>query len=553
MKLGVVGAGTMGGGIAQVAAQQGMDVVLLDVRQELVDAGLGRIKTFLQRPVERGRMSQADADASVGRIVTATDFRAFADVDCVIEAALEEIGVKSEIFRQLDQHCPSNAILASNTSSLSVTEIAAATTRPQRVVGMHFFNPVPLMALVEIVRGNSTTDETMDRAVQVARGLGKTPVRAADTPGFVVNRIVRPFYNEALRVMGDGVAPFETIDRIMKGVGFRMGPFELMDLIGNDINFAVTASIFQQLYGEPKLRPSFWQQRIVQSGNLGQKTKRGWYPYDGSPGGPPKEQDEVAVQPLAGPVAVVADSALGAGLASALAAGASTVRLFTMQPAGDGVLLQNQVSRLADAVSEAVLIVDATWGAERKRELVNQIANEPAASGVPIASLSLVTSATEIASWHPDPGLVCGFGFLPPLSDTRVLEIAPALQTRDETRSRLEELAVALGKSGIVIEDGAGLVSARIVSLITNEASFALMEGIATAEDIDAAVRLGANYPHGPLEWADLMGVDLVYAIINGMYTEYGEDRYRPAPLLRRMTLAGRTGRNAGRGFFSYK
>src|SRR5581483_4988151 len=162
------------------------------------------------------------------RIVTTTDFAAFADVDCVIEAALEEIHAKSEIFHKLDEHCPDHAILASNTSSLSVTEIGAATRRPEAVVGMHFFNPVPLMALVEIIRGHSTSTATMDRAVEVARLLGKTPVRGEDTPGFIVNRVVRPFYNEALRILGDGVASFEDIDRIMKGVGFRMGPFELM-------------------------------------------------------------------------------------------------------------------------------------------------------------------------------------------------------------------------------------------------------------------------------------------------------------------------------------
>jgi 3-hydroxybutyryl-CoA dehydrogenase len=278
--LGVIGGGTMGGGIVQVAAQQGMEVILWDVRQDLLDASLGRVRGFLQRSVERGRMTQDELDAVMGRISTTTEYEGLGDADCVIEAVLERIEIKQEIFRNLDRVCRPGAVLASNTSSLSVTHIAAATERRQDVVGMHFFNPVPLMALVEVVAGSDTSPETMDRAVAVARELGKTPVRAADTPGFIVNRVVRPFYNEALRILNDGVASYPEIDRIMKGLGFRMGPFELMDLIGNDVNFAVTSTIFEQVKGEPRFRPAYQQERLVQAGTLGQKTKRGWYTYD---------------------------------------------------------------------------------------------------------------------------------------------------------------------------------------------------------------------------------------------------------------------------------
>lgn len=278
--LGVIGGGTMGSGIVQVAAQRGMRVVLLDIRQELLDAALDRIRGALQRSVERGRLAQEDADAAIQRITTTLSYEALSEADCVIEAVIEEIGLKQEVFRQLDRVCRPGAILATNTSSLSITQIASATQRPQDVVGMHFFNPVPVMALVEIVAGRATSSETMERAVAIAKELGKTPVRATDTPGFIVNRVVRPFYNEALRILNDCVAPYPEIDRIMKGLGFRMGPFELMDLIGNDVNFAVTASIFEQLHGEPRFRPSYQQERLVQSGRLGQKTRGGWYSYE---------------------------------------------------------------------------------------------------------------------------------------------------------------------------------------------------------------------------------------------------------------------------------
>ena len=279
-RLGVAGGGTMGGGIVQVAAQQGLDVLLWDISDDVLERSLDRIRGSLQRGVERGRLSQAEADASMARIQTTNEFSAFAEVDAVIEAVLESLETKGQVFRGLDENCPPRAILASNTSSLSLTEIGAMTSRPEQVVGMHFFNPVPAMALVEVIRGHATSDATMQRAAALARELGKTPIQCQDTPGFVVNRIARPFYNEGLRVLNDGVASLEQIDRIMRGVGFRMGPFQLMDLIGNDVNLAVTSLIFEQLYDEPRFRPSFRQRRAVQSGNLGQKSKRGWYPYE---------------------------------------------------------------------------------------------------------------------------------------------------------------------------------------------------------------------------------------------------------------------------------
>ena len=280
-KIGVIGAGAMGSGIAQVAAQQGMDVVMWSRTAEGLERGMNTIRGFLQRNVERGRTSQEEADATIARVSPTREYDGFADVDLAIETVAEDLAAKQDVFGRLDAVCRPQAILATNTSSLSITELAAATKRPESVVGLHFFNPVPLMALVEVVAGALTSPEVMDRSVELMQALGKTPVRAADTPGFIVNRVVRPFYNEALRIMNDGVASYAEIDRIMKLAGnFRMGPFELMDLIGNDVNFAVTSTIYRELYDEPKFRPSFRQRRIVQSGNLGRKTKQGWYPYE---------------------------------------------------------------------------------------------------------------------------------------------------------------------------------------------------------------------------------------------------------------------------------
>jgi 3-hydroxybutyryl-CoA dehydrogenase len=280
-RLGVIGAGTMGIGIVQVAAQQGLDVVACEVDEGRVRAAMDGLRATLARLVERGRLAQPDVDAALERIQPTTQFADLADVDCVIEVVPEILDLKRRVFEQLDAVCRADAVLATNTSSLSVTELAAVTQHPERFVGLHFFNPVPLMGLVEIVRGLRTAEPTLVAVRGLARQWGKTPVEEKDTPGFIVNREARPFYNEALRLLNDGVADVETIDRIMKlGGGFRMGPFELMDLIGNDVNFAVTGQVFAGYFADPKYRPSYLQQRVVQAGTLGRKTKNGWYHYD---------------------------------------------------------------------------------------------------------------------------------------------------------------------------------------------------------------------------------------------------------------------------------
>lgn len=279
--IGVIGAGTMGSGIAEVAAGAGFRVLLNDVSQQALAAGMARIKQNLNRAVEKDRITAVVATEIYARIHAVATLAELQPADIVIEAVLEDVQVKRELFQNLDRLLGAEALLASNTSSLSITLLAAATDRGANVVGMHFFNPPSLMKLVEVVRGKQTSDATAQTTVELARRLGKIPVVCNDTPGFIVNRVARPFYGEALRLLGEGVAPVEVIDRIVRlEGGFKMGPFELMDLIGIDVNYAVTESVYEQFFHEPRFRPHPIQRRMVEAGTLGRKTKQGFYKYD---------------------------------------------------------------------------------------------------------------------------------------------------------------------------------------------------------------------------------------------------------------------------------
>ncbi|GAA0578591.1 3-hydroxyacyl-CoA dehydrogenase PaaH [Caenispirillum bisanense] len=485
----VIGAGTMGAGIAQVAASAGHGVLLHDAVPGAAAAGRDGIGRGLARLVDKGRLSAADREALLGRITVVERLADLAPARLVVEAIVEKLEVKQQVFRALEDLCGAEVILATNTSSLSITAIGAALARPQRLVGMHFFNPAPVMALVEVISGVATDPAVADCIHATAGAWGKTPVRARSTPGFIVNRVARPFYAEGLRVLQEGAADPATIDAVMRqGGGFRMGPFELMDLIGHDVNYAVTSSVFAACYGDARFLPSLVQKELVDAGWLGRKSGRGFYDHRDAAAAPLAATADAAPPPAR--VTVSGDSPLlpliaARGLAHDRADGPGGVEV-------DGVLLLPSDGRTATEVS-------ASLG--DRPVVVHDLAGD-----------WLTAGRTAVARADQTPAAA----------------LAPAVG-----------LLQALGLEVSVIDDVPGLIVTRTVAMLANEAADAVLQGVAAAADIDTAMTLGVNYPRGPLAWAEGIGLGRVHTILENLFTTYREDRYRPSALLRRKVLGG--------------
>jgi 3-hydroxybutyryl-CoA dehydrogenase len=462
-RVGVVGAGTMGAGIAQLAALARFDTYLHDPAPGALREGEERLRAALAKGADRGRWTQAQAEAASVRLRATSRLEDLAGCELVIEAAPEDLELKRELFGRLAAVCGAKAILATNTSSLSVTAIASGVERPERGCGMHFFNPPALMRLVEVVAGDRTSEQTLAIASEVARAMGREPIRAADAIGFVANRTARPFTLEALRLLGEGIATHDEIDRIVRiGGGFRMGPFELMDLVGVDVNFEVAKSFWEQSSHEPRWQPHPLQERLVAAGRLGRKSGRGWYKYE--PG--PHRPDDPP------PPARDADA------------------------------------DVAEADPERI-----------ERE----------------GFLAVKLEASGLGGRAPGEKGAVGFVALPDLARARLVELARAPQTDGRALEAAGRFFTDLGKHvEWVLGDAPGLVLGRIVCQIVNEAHFAVDEGVATANDVDVAMRLGFNWPRGPFEWAEAIGPARVVRVLDGLRSELGAERYRVAPLLRR-------------------
>jgi 3-hydroxybutyryl-CoA dehydrogenase len=499
--LGVAGAGTMGAGIAQLGAAAGIRTLLYDPVPEALDRGSARAQAGLAKWVEKGRIDESAASL----LETARSLDELAPCDLVIEAAPERAELKRDLLGAVSLVCGDDVVLATNTSSIPVTSLASAAARPENVVGMHFFNPPPLMPLLEVIRADQTSEDVVEVARATGVAMGKEVIVAADGPGFLVNRCGRPFGGEGLRLLQEQVATHEQIDRICRlGGGFRMGPFELMDLVGIDVGFEVAKSFNELSFGEPRWRPNPIQGRMVAAGRLGRKTGRGYYEYseDGS------YRPEDPEPPARGG---------GDGIALALL--------------GDGPLADGLRERARSAGYElregapAELVVDAGV----HPELARSGAGAPALPGG--APLIVLCAATSLAA-RGEQGAV-GFSLLPPLDDARLVELTRLCTTQSFACEAAERLFANLGFLTEWVEDAPGLVAGRIVSQLVNEAAFAIGEGVGSADDVDTGLTLCLSHPRGPVAWSEAAGLDHVLAVLDGLWHERREERYRAAPLLR--------------------
>ena len=522
--VGVVGAGTMGGGIAQLAVLAGARTLLHDPVKDALDRGAETLRANLAKGAERGRWSTEEADAAAARLEVAYTLEALAPCEVVIEAAPERLELKRELFGRLAAIVSTDCVLASNTSSIPITAIAGAVEHPERVVGMHFFNPAPLMRLLEIVAGEDSGEAALATARALGDAMGKVVIDAADGPGFLVNRANRPFGLEALRLVTERLATVEQVDRIARlGGGFRMGPFELMDLVGVDVGFDVAKSFHELSFGEPRWRPSPLSARMVAAGRTGRKSGRGFYDYRDGPHRPDDQPTPRAELPTTagGPVVVIAGEI---PLAHLLLERAEEAGWDARTPAeADGEV--------------PFLILDC--GADE---------DDPPLQGGPQAICCHEGSLLAL-----DPGgAAVGFHALWPLEPGGLVELTRGPESLDAAASAAERFFATLGLHTEWVGDAPGLVLGRIVCQLVNEAAFAVGEGVGTPADVDAGMVHGLNHPRGPLGWGDAIGLDHVVAVLDGLFDEYREERYRAAPLLRRLVLSGRVGHATGEGFFTY-
>ncbi len=492
-RVGIVGTGAMGRGIAQIAAQAGSTVQLFDARSGAAHAAREAVLQQWQRLQDKGRVQPGEVQAWSERLVPVATLGELAGCELVVEAIAEDLQAKRDLLAQLEAIVAPTAVLASNTSSLSITALAAGLHHPARMAGFHFFNPVPLMKVVEVVAGLRTAPVTCQQLMQYASAMGHTPVAASDTPGFIVNHAGRGFGTEALRVAGEGVADFATIDRILRDqVGFKLGPFELLDLTGLDVSHPVMESIYHQFYDEPRFRPSPITAQRLAGGLLGRKSGEGFYRYvDGQAELPPEPPvPQVAELP---PVWVSPRAARRAELYQLLKD------------------LGAQIETGAAPSSAALILV--------------------APLGFDVTTVAVVERL--------DPARTVGIDLLVDDAATRRRVLATNPATRADMRDAAHALFARDGKAVSVIRDSGGFVTQRVLAAIINIAADICQQGICSPADLDRAVTLGLGYPVGPLALGDRFGPASVLEVLFNLQTVYGDPRWRPSPWLRRRGALG--------------
>jgi 3-hydroxybutyryl-CoA dehydrogenase len=493
----VVGAGIMGAGIVQVAALAGHPVKLFDMREGAAAQALDKLTATLKSLVDKGRLDAEAARAAVGRMVPVNSLAQACEAGLVVEAIVENLDAKRALFRELEGIVTPGTVLATNTSSISVTAIANGLQHPGRLVGMHFFNPVPLMKLVEVVHGLQTDATVAESIFELSRIWGKVPVHAKSTPGFIVNRIARPYYAETLALLQEQAATPQVLDACLKAAGFRMGPCELMDLIGHDTNFAVTNSVYAANFSDKRYVPSLVQGEMVAGGLLGRKSGRGFYAYGEGGGIPP--------------------------LPVAMHEAPATARQVTVHGMGT----------IADHLEHAAIAALAPQGWGPARELASDWigltidgAHLVLTDGRTAQQLARELGAADVAVFDRPAAH--------PIAPGSALAYAVAPSAHAAWRGQAGAWLAALGFTPLPLADAPGLVVARTIAMLINEAADAVLQGVCDEAGADAAMKLGVNYPAGPFEWLKGWSVDGVARVIHALDAEYRGERYRLSPWLRR-------------------
>jgi len=492
----VIGSGAMGAGIAQIAAAAGHVVKLFDARPEAAAKAIADIRKTYSRLTEKGKMQAHEAELAGARLYPVSTIEDLAGAALAVEAITESLEAKRGLFAALEEIVGPQCILATNTSSISITAIGAGLARPQRLVGMHFFNPVPLMALVEVISGLATERQYAETVYATAQAWGKNPVNATSSPGFIVNRVARPYYAEALRVAQEQGAAPATLDAIMREAGgFRMGPFELMDLIGHDVNFAVTSSVFAAYFNDPRFTPSVMQQELVNAGFLGRKSGRGFYHY-GSDAAPPEAVNEPA-RPAPAEIALRgAHSMLEAIAGRAAIAG---IKLMRKPDSCNG-------AACIEIGGARVFLTDGRTATRRAAEAEYR-------------DIVLVDLARDFSS-------------------AQRVALARAAQCSDAAYEAAVALFQAAGYMVSPLADVPGMIVMRTVAMLANEVADAVNQGVCSVEAVDIAMEKGVNYPRGALRWADAIGIPVLGQVLHNLADTYGEDRFRISPLIQRKVAA---------------
>jgi len=480
--VGVVGAGTMGMGIAEVAASHGQKVLVYDVDNQFAHNAHAAMQARLKKRRIRGKLTQEQADKIAHSIRVVKSLSDFLVCDLVVEAIVENLDIKKQLFAELETIVPADALLASNTSSLSITAIAAVLKDPSRLFGLHFFNPAPVMKLVELIKGLQTDQAHITVAKKLCLAWGKKPVVAQSTPGFIVNRVARPFYGESLKMCQEQLASYVDIDDVLtQGAGFRMGPFELMDLIGIDINYSVSQSVFKEMFNDPRFKPSLLQGEMVHANRLGRKTGQGFYDY---------------------------------------AEGASREKASYIysDASFDQIIVPDEMTYLSRIFSEFEYD-NRQWQGDRI-----------VVSGCDIVLCQGLT-AKQLEQETGRPTCVVDLSF--DYKNCKTMNLAFSPEVNDFMRNRIIALINFMGKNVLVTDDQPGLIALRTIVMLINEAADAVFNGVCSAKDVDLAMRYGVNYPKGLLAFAAELGWSHIATSLENLQQWFGDDRYRLSPYIR--------------------